>query len=145
MSNGDNFAGGFVAGALLGGVLGGLLGAALVSRSGQTSEKESLEGSVPKATSGGTSNRRRRWISTARAGSEERIEEARTGLEDKIAQLNAAIDEARQQLSETEPLNKPSPNEKALNEKALKETEQNHPPRQNGGQTLGSTPNHQAL
>ena len=117
MSNGDNFAGGFVVGAVLGGLLGGVFGAALVSRSGQTQDEEALSGSAEDSLA----KPRRRWLSTARVGSEERIEEARTGLEEKIAQLNAAIDEARQQLSETENLSRPE---------------------QNGGQTLGLTQNH---
>lgn len=45
--------------------------------------------------------------------SEERIEEARHSLEAKIAQLNQAIDEARQQLSETSPLTDTLPSAQA--------------------------------
>ena len=112
MSNGDNFAGGFVAGALLGGILGGVLGATLVSRSGQAGDNTGLNGS--KTPSNNRLGRRRRWMASRSGstpvGSEERIEEARTSLEDKIAQLNAAIDEARLQLSETEPLQRSSVN-----------------------------------
>lgn len=124
MSNGDNFAGGFVVGALLGGVLGGVLGATLVARSGQGPDRGKKnaarkDGDIAKTDAKSEPRRRgRRWMSGNDAGeapfsSEERIEEARHSLEAKIAQLNQAIDEARQQLSETSPLTDTLPSTQA--------------------------------
>lgn len=113
MSDRDNFAGGFIAGAVLGGLLGGIVGASLSRRQASAARRALRNGiSKVRATSreleshsNGNGNAPRRWVRTPvethPVAPEARIEEARRNLENKIAQLNIAIDDARQQLSDT--------------------------------------------
>ena len=122
MSDRDNFAGGFVTGAVLGGILGGIVGASLSRRQASAARRALRKGiSKVRATSRELENRAangngsRRWIArppmeTHPVAPEARIEEARRNLENKIAQLNIAIDDARQQLSDTAPPNAATPN-----------------------------------
>ena len=116
MSDRDNFAGGFVAGAVLGGLLGGIVGASL-SRRQASAARRALRTSIGKMQAanrelnsrsngnGRSHSSDRRWmdspVETQPVAPEARIEEARRNLEHKIAQLNIAIDDARQQLSDT--------------------------------------------
>ncbi len=114
MSDRDNFAGGFVTGAVLGGLLGGIVGASLSRRQASAARRALRNGiSKVRATSrelesraNGNGRTVRRWggrtpVETHPVAPEARIEESRRNLENKIAQLNIAIDDARQQLSDT--------------------------------------------
>ncbi len=114
MSDRDNFAGGFITGAVLGGLLGGIVGASLSRRQASAARRALRNGiSKVRATSrelesraNGNGHAVRRWVRTPvethPVAPEARIEEARRNLENKIAQLNIAIDDARQQLSDTD-------------------------------------------
>ncbi|HEY9824750.1 MAG TPA: hypothetical protein V6D19_04830 [Stenomitos sp.] len=107
MSNqGDRFAGGFLAGTVFGAVVGGLVGTWLAGKlaEAETDEADALESGPAGLAKEQFKRIRQRMLNSPE---ESTIEESRQSLEDKISQLNAAIDQARQQLSKVNGNNVP--------------------------------------
>lgn len=94
MSN-DRFGGGFLAGSIFGGITGGLLGAWVATKlAHQLSTDDQVEGEDTDHAP--LKNKSQAFLN----GNDLAMEDARQSLEEKISQLNAAIDQAREQLSE---------------------------------------------
>ncbi|MEM6254307.1 MAG: gas vesicle protein [Cyanobacteria bacterium P01_D01_bin.156] len=91
MSQSSNFTSGFFLGALFGGLVGGIAGALATNRVVSHTDSDSDFSQLSEELK----------QNLAHMSNDERMEIARRGLEDKISELNAAIEDVRQQLGNT--------------------------------------------